>query len=123
AGRPPANALFGNPRNRFAPGCHESQPHVSDAGDAGKPGEYWQKFRDAIATGTGQQIEKTTRRGKSVAWEIDVETASYRIPKSRYRRRGEHDPEDGPEARSRGCDIDRDQRFQIFHPGRGGGRS
>ena len=30
--------------------------------------------------GTARQVEKTTRRGKSVAWEIDIEPVLYRIP-------------------------------------------
>jgi hypothetical protein len=49
-------------------------------GAYGKPAEHWQRFRDAIRTGTARQVEKFTRRGKSVAWEIDVDTALYRIP-------------------------------------------
>jgi hypothetical protein len=49
-------------------------------GTYGKPAEHWQRFRDAIHTGTARSVEKFTRRGKSVAWEIDVDTALYRIP-------------------------------------------
>ena len=49
-------------------------------GQYGKPAEHWQRFRDAIRTGTARSVEKFTRRGKSVAWEIDVDTALYRIP-------------------------------------------
>jgi hypothetical protein len=49
-------------------------------GTYGKPAEHWQKFREAISGGTARQVEKTTRRGKSVAWEIDVEPVLYRIP-------------------------------------------
>jgi hypothetical protein len=49
-------------------------------GPYGKPAEHWQRFRDAIRTGTARSVEKFTRRGKSVAWEIDVDTALYRIP-------------------------------------------
>ena len=49
-------------------------------GTYGKPAEHWQKFREAIDGGTARQVEKTTRRGKSVAWEIDVEPVIYRIP-------------------------------------------
>ena len=49
-------------------------------GTYGKPAEHWQRFRDAIRTGSARQVEKFTRRGKSVAWEIDVDTALYRIP-------------------------------------------
>ncbi len=49
-------------------------------GTYGKPAEHWQRFRDAIRTGAARQVEKFTRRGKSVAWEIDVDTALYRIP-------------------------------------------
>jgi hypothetical protein len=49
-------------------------------GTYGKPAEHWQRFRDAIRNGAAQSVEKLTRRGKSVAWEIDVDTALYRIP-------------------------------------------
>jgi len=49
-------------------------------GTYGKPAEHWQRFRDAIRAGTARSVEKLTRRGKSVAWEIDVDTALYRIP-------------------------------------------
>jgi hypothetical protein len=49
-------------------------------GTYGKPAEHWQRFRDAIRTDTARAVEKLTRRGKSVAWEIDVDTALYRIP-------------------------------------------
>ena len=49
-------------------------------GTYGKPAEHWQRFRDAIRTGTARPVEKLTRRGNSVAWEIDVDTALYRIP-------------------------------------------
>jgi hypothetical protein len=50
------------------------------SGQYGKPAEHWQRFQDSIRTGTARQVEKFTRRGKSVAWEIDVDTALYRIP-------------------------------------------
>ena len=50
------------------------------AGTYGKPAEHWQRFRDAIRTDTARAVEKLTRRGKSVAWEIDLDTALYRIP-------------------------------------------
>ena len=49
-------------------------------GTYGKPAEHWQKFREAIAGGTARQVEKTTRRGQSMAWEIDVEPVLYRVP-------------------------------------------
>jgi hypothetical protein len=49
-------------------------------GTYGKPGEHWQRFRDAIRSGSARSVEKLTRRGQSVAWEIDVDTALYRIP-------------------------------------------
>jgi hypothetical protein len=49
-------------------------------GTYGKPAEHWQRFRDAIHNGTARQVEKFTRRGKAVAWEIDVDSALYRIP-------------------------------------------
>jgi len=49
-------------------------------GQYGKPAEHWQRLRDAIRAGTARQVEKPTRRGNSVGWEIDVDTALYRIP-------------------------------------------
>jgi hypothetical protein len=49
-------------------------------GTYGKPAEHWQKFREAIQAGTARQVEKLTRRGQSVAWEIDVDASLYRIP-------------------------------------------
>jgi hypothetical protein len=49
-------------------------------GTYGKPAEHWQMFRDAIRNGTARSVEKLTRRGQSVAWEIDVDTSLYRIP-------------------------------------------
>jgi len=49
-------------------------------GTYGKPAEHWQRFRDAIVAGTARAVEKLTRRGKSVAWEIDCDAALYRIP-------------------------------------------
>ena len=49
-------------------------------GTYGKPAEHWQRFRDAIRSGTARSVEKLTRRGNSVAWEIDTDSALYRIP-------------------------------------------
>jgi hypothetical protein len=49
-------------------------------GTYGKPAEHWQRFRDAIRSETARPVEKFTRRGKSVAWEIDVDTTLCRIP-------------------------------------------
>ena len=49
-------------------------------GTYGKPAEHWQRFRDAIHNGTARSVEKLTRAGKAVAWELDVDMASYRIP-------------------------------------------
>jgi hypothetical protein len=46
----------------------------------GKPGEYWQKFKEAIAAGTARRIERDSRQGKLPAWELDVDTTLYRIP-------------------------------------------
>ena len=34
----------------------------------------------AIRSGAARSVEKTTRRGQSVAWEIDVDTSLYRVP-------------------------------------------
>jgi hypothetical protein len=45
-----------------------------------KSAEHWQMFRDAIRNGTARQVEKATRRGNSIAWEIDVDLALFRIP-------------------------------------------
>jgi hypothetical protein len=49
-------------------------------GTYGKPADHWQKFRDAIRSGAARSVEKLTRRGNSVAWEIDDDAALYRIP-------------------------------------------
>src|SRR4029077_2895156 len=49
-------------------------------GTYGKPAGHWERFRDAIRCGAAQSVEKLTRRGKSVAWEINVDTALYRVP-------------------------------------------
>jgi hypothetical protein len=49
-------------------------------GNYGKPAEHWQKFREAIRAGTARSVEKPTRRGNAVAWEIDVDSSLYRIP-------------------------------------------
>jgi hypothetical protein len=49
-------------------------------GTYGKPAEHWQRFRDAIRSDTARPVEKATRRGKAVAWEIDVDTTLCRIP-------------------------------------------
>ena len=49
-------------------------------GTYGKPAEHWQRFRDAIHSGTARQVEKLTRRGNAIAWEIDADSALYRIP-------------------------------------------
>lgn len=48
------------------------------SGKYGKPAEYWQQFKDAIANGTARKITKPTRTGTSDAWEIDA--TQYRIP-------------------------------------------
>jgi hypothetical protein len=49
-------------------------------GTYGKPAEHWQRFREAIRAGTARSVEKPTRRGNSVAWEIDLDSSLYRIP-------------------------------------------
>jgi hypothetical protein len=49
-------------------------------GTYGKPAEHWLKFREALHAGTARQVEKPTRRGMSIAWEIDEDTVVYRIP-------------------------------------------
>ena len=43
-------------------------------GTYGKPAEHWQRFRDAIHNGTARSVEKLTRAGKAVAWELDAST-------------------------------------------------
>jgi hypothetical protein len=45
----------------------------------GKPAEHWLRFRDAIRNGTARQVEKPTRRGMAVAWELDVDATLYRV--------------------------------------------
>jgi hypothetical protein len=47
-------------------------------GKYGKPAEYWQQFKDAIASGRARQVERPTKNGKSKAWEID--STLYRVP-------------------------------------------
>jgi len=49
-------------------------------GKYAKPAEHWQKFREAIHAGTARSVEKLTRRGKAVSWEMDVEATLYRVP-------------------------------------------
>ncbi len=49
-------------------------------GAYGKPAEHWQRFREAIRAGTARSLEKPTRRGNAVAWEIDLDSSLYRIP-------------------------------------------
>lgn len=47
-------------------------------GKYGKPQQYWQAFRDAIAAGTARKVKKTTKGDKTFdAWEID--STLYRI--------------------------------------------
>lgn len=48
-------------------------------GKYGKPVEYWQRFKDAIADGTARKISKAASSGKSYdGWEIGADV--YRIP-------------------------------------------
>jgi hypothetical protein len=49
-------------------------------GAYGKPAEHWHRFREAIRAGTARSVEKPTRRGNAVAWEIDLDSSLYRIP-------------------------------------------
>jgi hypothetical protein len=90
-------------------------------GKFGKPAEYWQQFRDAIASGEAKKISKPTKKGEMQAWEIDgtlyqvinedVETQVNTIDKMAQKRAkvaacialgfGEHltqDIEENPEA-------------------------
>ena len=49
------------------------------AGKYGKPAEYWQQFKDAIAAGTAKETTRKARNGTAYkAWEID--TTVYRVP-------------------------------------------
>ena len=48
------------------------------SGKYGKPAEYWQQFKDAIANGSAVSVMKKTKAGQSQAWEIDG--TMYRIP-------------------------------------------
>lgn len=47
-------------------------------GKYGKPAEYWQKFREAIANGTAIKSKRDTSRGPADYWEI--EDLQYRVP-------------------------------------------
>lgn len=50
-------------------------------GQYGKPAEYWQMFKDAIAAGTAKIGERKTSAGKPmVTWEIEADTKLYRVP-------------------------------------------
>lgn len=46
----------------------------------GKPAEYWQKIKEAIAAGAARRIERDSRQGKLPAWEFDCDTTLYRVP-------------------------------------------
>lgn len=55
------------------------------SGKYGKPAEYWQRFKDAIANGTAKQIKRKTKKGDDMdAWEIGGKM--YAVPN--------HDPSD-----------------------------
>lgn len=47
-------------------------------GKYGKPAEYWQAFRDAVAADEAFFVQKETKRGMSPGYEIDM--TEYRIP-------------------------------------------
>ena len=47
-------------------------------GKYGKPAEYWQRYKDAIANGTATKIERKMKDKKSPAWEID--STQFRVP-------------------------------------------
>jgi len=47
-------------------------------GKYGKPAEYWNKFKSAIADGTAARVQRKTKNGFSDAWEI--KSSVYRIP-------------------------------------------
>lgn len=48
------------------------------AGKFGKPAEYWQQFKDAIAKGTAIEGKRPTARGEAVTWQIGG--MLYRVP-------------------------------------------
>ena len=48
------------------------------SGQYGKPDEYWQAFKDAIASGKARKIKRPTKKGEADAWEISTDV--YRIP-------------------------------------------
>lgn len=49
-------------------------------GQYGKPAEYWQKFRDAIANNTAKKVTKKSKAGKEmVAYELNEAATVYRI--------------------------------------------
>lgn len=49
------------------------------SGRYGKPAEYWQRFKDAIAAGEARRVQRETKAGKTMdAWEIGA--AVYRVP-------------------------------------------
>lgn len=48
------------------------------SGQYGKPAEYWQQFKDAIAAGTARKVQKAARSGKMLdGWEIN--STVYRV--------------------------------------------
>jgi hypothetical protein len=51
-------------------------------GQYGKPESHWQMFRDAIGANPprARRVEKETKRGKSMGWEIAVDSTLFRIP-------------------------------------------
>lgn len=49
-------------------------------GQYGKPAEYWQKFKDAIANNTAKKINKKTKSGKEmIVYELNESATVYRI--------------------------------------------
>lgn len=52
-------------------------------GKYGKPSEYWQQFKDAIANGTASKIKKAKKDGGEMdAWEIDCSV--FRVPNEAF---------------------------------------
>lgn len=49
-------------------------------GQYGKPLEHWQMFKTAIAEKRARRATKTTKRGDSQGWELDVDMTLFRIP-------------------------------------------
>jgi hypothetical protein len=88
----------------------------------GKPAEHWQRFR-----GRDPQRDRTTGRETDATRHVGglgTGCGYNALPgfESGCRGSGEHDSENGPEARPYRRHSDRCECFRILHPGRGGFR-